>query len=86
MSGNKRHDSPTLRPPFWDWNTHDEASSLALQMIVESLGGSFCDDHLFLDAKGHAIHLSHGSSTAFVYYEQVLAREAMFADQTSQGR
>jgi len=53
------------------------------QMIVESLGGSFCDDHLFLDAKGHTIHLSHGSSTAFVYYEQVLAREGMFADQTS---
>ena len=53
------------------------------QMIVESLGGEFCDDQLFLDAKGHTIHLSHGSSTAFVYYEQVLAREGMFADQTS---
>ena len=53
------------------------------QMIVESLRGEFCDDQLFLDAKGHTIHLSHGSSTAFVYYEQVLAREGMFADQTS---
>ena len=53
------------------------------QMIVESLGGIFCDDQLFLDVKGHTIHMSHGSSTAFVYYEQVLAREGMFADQTS---
>jgi hypothetical protein len=53
------------------------------RMIIESLGGEFCDDQLFLDAKGHTIHLSHGSSTAFVYYEQVLAREGMFADQTS---
>jgi hypothetical protein len=53
------------------------------QMIVESLGGSYSDDQLFLDAKGHTMHLSHGSSTAFVYYEQVLAREGMFADQTS---
>jgi len=53
------------------------------QMIVESLGGNYCDDQLFLDAKGHTMHLSHGSSTAFVYYEQVLAREGMFADQTS---
>lgn len=53
------------------------------QMIVESLGGDFSDDQLFLEALGHTIHLSHGSSTAFVYYEQVLAREGMFADQTS---
>ena len=53
------------------------------KMIVESLGGTFRDDQLFLDAKGHTIHMSHGSSTAFVYYEQVLAREGMFADQTS---
>lgn len=53
------------------------------QMIVESLGGNFCDDQLFLEAQGHTVHLSHGSSTAFVYYEQVLAREGMFADQTS---
>jgi hypothetical protein len=53
------------------------------QMIIESLRGEFCDDQLFLDARGHTIHLSHGSSTAFVYYELVLAREGMFADQTA---
>jgi len=53
------------------------------QMIVESLGGRFCDEQLFLDAKGHTIHMSHGSSTAFVDNERVLAREGMFADQTS---
>jgi hypothetical protein len=53
------------------------------RMIIESLRGQFYDDQLFLDARGHTIHLSHGSSTAFVYYEQVLAREGMFADQTS---
>ena len=53
------------------------------QMIVESLGGSFFDDQLFLDVQGHTVHMSHGGSTAFVYYEQVLAREGMFADQTS---
>jgi hypothetical protein len=57
----------------------------AHRMIVESLGGECSDDQLFIDVHGHTLHLSHGSSPAFVYYEQVLAREGMFADQTSVG-